>query len=146
MNYLSNRRIAKVKACEHSTIWPKWPVWLNGWVCVYALSGCRFESCCSHLNLSYRASFEQWVPWHSGSYGVHSKARMWHNKNIQSIQYFAIFFVLKCMFSIDNCKKKKKKKRKEKRQESIIKMGKTSSKTQLKFPYFDFFFKKKRNF
>ena len=48
------------------------------------------------------------------------------------------------MFSIDNCKKKKKKKRKEKRQESIIKMGKTSSKTQLKFPYFDFFFLKKK--
>ena len=23
--------------------------WLNGWVFVYELSGCGFESCCSHL-------------------------------------------------------------------------------------------------
>ena len=23
-----------------------WPVWLNGWVFVYKLSGCGFESCC----------------------------------------------------------------------------------------------------
>ena len=26
-----------------------WPVWLNGWVFVYELSGCGFESHCSHL-------------------------------------------------------------------------------------------------
>ena len=25
-----------------------WPVWLNGWVFVYELSGCGFESRCSH--------------------------------------------------------------------------------------------------
>ena len=29
----------------------KWPVWLNGWVCVYELSSCGFESLCSHLGL-----------------------------------------------------------------------------------------------
>ena len=28
-----------------------------------------FESCCSHLNFSYCACFEQ-VPWHSGNYSV----------------------------------------------------------------------------
>ena len=28
-----------------------WPVWLNGWVFVYELSGCGFESRCSHLIL-----------------------------------------------------------------------------------------------
>ena len=39
-----------------------WPVWLNGSVFVYELSGCRFESCCSHLNLRYRTCFEQGVP------------------------------------------------------------------------------------
>ena len=32
---------------EHSNIWP---VWLNGWVFVYELSGCGFESSCCHLN------------------------------------------------------------------------------------------------
>ena len=28
------------------------PVWLNGWVLVYKLCGCRFESRCSNSNLS----------------------------------------------------------------------------------------------
>ena len=26
-----------------------WPVWLNGWVFLYELSGCEFASHCSHL-------------------------------------------------------------------------------------------------
>ena len=42
-----------------------WPVWLNGWVFVYELSGCGFESCCCHLNFRYGACFKQGVPWHS---------------------------------------------------------------------------------
>ena len=28
-----------------------WPVWPNGWVIVYELSGFGFESSCSHLNI-----------------------------------------------------------------------------------------------
>ena len=36
------------KYSQHSSI--IWPVWLNGWVFVYELSGCGFESSCSHLN------------------------------------------------------------------------------------------------
>ena len=28
-----------------------WPVWLNRWVLVYELSGCRFESRCIHLSI-----------------------------------------------------------------------------------------------
>ena len=28
-----------------------WPVWLNGWVFVYELRGCGFESRCSHLDV-----------------------------------------------------------------------------------------------
>ena len=47
-----------------------WPVWLNLWVFVYELSGCRFESSCSHLNFRFPACFEQGVPWHSGNYRV----------------------------------------------------------------------------
>ena len=39
-----------------------WPVWLNGWVFVYELSGCGFESRCSHLIFRYGACFEQGVP------------------------------------------------------------------------------------
>ena len=38
----------------------------NGWVFIYELSGSRFKSSCSHLNFSFRACFEQGVPWHSG--------------------------------------------------------------------------------
>ena len=33
---------------EHSTIWPNWPVW----VFVCELSGSRFESNCSHLDIN----------------------------------------------------------------------------------------------
>ena len=72
------------KYSQHSSI--IWPVWLNGWVFVYELSGCGFESSCSHLNFRFRACFEQGVPWHSGNYRVwiHSETRTWHDKNIQS--------------------------------------------------------------
>ena len=34
------------KYSQHSSI--IWPVWPNGWVFVYELSGCGFESNCSH--------------------------------------------------------------------------------------------------
>ena len=62
------------------------PVWLNGWVFVYDLSGCGFESSCSHLNFRFPTCFEQGVPWHSGNYRVwiHSETRTLHDKNIQS--------------------------------------------------------------
>ena len=53
--------------CQHSSI--IWPVWLIGWVFVYELSCCRFESSCSHLTFRFRACFEQGVPWHSGECG-----------------------------------------------------------------------------
>ena len=36
------------KYSQHSSV--IWPVWLNSWVFVYELSGCGFESHCSHLN------------------------------------------------------------------------------------------------
>ena len=32
---------------QHNSI--IWPVWLNGWVFLYKLSSCGFESCCCHL-------------------------------------------------------------------------------------------------
>ena len=73
--------------------------WQNGWVFVYELSSCGFESSCSHLNFRFRASFELGVPWHSGNYRVwiHSEARTWHDKNIQSLFkmtiYLAIWFI-----------------------------------------------------
>ena len=35
------------KHSQHSSI--IWPVWLNGWVFVYELSGCGFEPRCYHL-------------------------------------------------------------------------------------------------
>ena len=68
-----------------------WPVWLNGWVFIYELCGCGFESRCSHVNFRYDACFEQGVPWHSGKYRVwiHSETRTWNYKNIQSIVFKA---------------------------------------------------------
>ena len=66
--------------------WIHTPVWLNGWVFVYELSGCGFESSCSHLNFRFRACFEQGVPWDSGNYGVwiHSETCTWHDMTLQS--------------------------------------------------------------
>ena len=48
------------KYSQHSSI--IWPVWLNGSVFVYELSGCWFESRCSHLIFRYGACFEHGVP------------------------------------------------------------------------------------
>ena len=72
------------KYSQHSSI--IWRVWLNGWVFVYSLNGCRFESNFSHLNFRFHACFEQGVPWHSGNYivWIHSEMRNWHDKNIQA--------------------------------------------------------------
>ena len=71
------------KYWEHSSI--IWPVWPNGWVIVYEVSGFGFQSSCTHLNFRFRACFEQGVPWHSGNYRVwiHSETRTWHDKKIQ---------------------------------------------------------------
>ena len=81
-NIQSNDRTDKCS--QHSSI--IWPVWPNGWVLVYELNGCGFESSCSHLNLRFCTCIEQGVPWYSGNYTVriHSKMRTWHDKNIQS--------------------------------------------------------------
>ena len=69
----------------HNHLVHKWtlnhfrPVWLNGWVFVYELSVCGFESCCSHLNFKFPACFEQGIPWQSDNYRVwiHSEMCMW---------------------------------------------------------------------
>ena len=52
------------KYSQHSSI--IWPVWLNGWVFVYKLSGCGFESSGCHINFRCGTCFEQGVPLHSG--------------------------------------------------------------------------------
>ena len=56
------------KSTQHSSIIG--PVLLNGWVFVYELIGCGFESHCCHLDFIYWACFEQGVFWHSGKYMV----------------------------------------------------------------------------
>ena len=62
------------KDSQHSSV--IWPVWLNGWVFVYKLSGFGFE-CSSHLNFRYCASFKQWVSWHSGKDSASSPYMTW---------------------------------------------------------------------
>ena len=65
------------------------------WVTANELSGCGFESSCSHLSFRFHACFEQGAPWHSSNSRVwiHSEMRTWHDKNIQS-KYFDFYFVL----------------------------------------------------
>ena len=72
------------KYSQHSLI--IWPVWPNGWVFVYNISGCGFKSRCSHLNFRHCACFKQRAPWHSGQFRVwiDSEMRTWHDKNIHS--------------------------------------------------------------
>ena len=72
------------KYSQHSSI--IWPVWPNGWVLFYELSGWGFESRCSNLIFRYGTCFEQGVPLHSGNCRVwiHSQTRTWHDKNTQS--------------------------------------------------------------
>ena len=88
-------------ALNHLAKW-FWPVWLNCWVFVYRVSGCRFESCCSHLNFRYQACFEQEVSQHSGNYRVwiHSETRTWHDKNIElkTLMSMESFFSILCLF------------------------------------------------
>ena len=55
------------KFSQHSSI--IWPFWLNGWVFIYEVSGCGFESRCSYLNFRYHICFKQGVRWHSGNCG-----------------------------------------------------------------------------
>ena len=61
--------VSSVADWDNHTSLAKWlrPVWLNGWVFVYKLSGCGFESRCYQLNFSYGSCFKQGVPWHSGN-------------------------------------------------------------------------------
>ena len=76
------------------------PVWLNGWVFIFKLSGSGFESSCSHLNLKFGTCLNEGVPWHSGSYRVwiHSEMHTWHDKNIQSLVNIRFFMIEKGAF------------------------------------------------
>ena len=47
------------KYSEHSSI--MWLVWRNGWVFVYELSGCRFESSCCYLKFGFPTCFQEGV-------------------------------------------------------------------------------------
>ena len=79
-----------------------WLVWPNGWVFLFELSGCGFESFCSYLNFGYCACFKEGVPWHSGKYRVwiHSEMGTWHHNkteflkciHLNSINYRSRFF------------------------------------------------------
>ena len=60
------------KYSQHSSI--IWPVWLNGWVFVYELSGCVFESGCSHLKIftvkNRKSEHHHWIPHIQISLGI----------------------------------------------------------------------------
>ena len=54
------------KCSQHSAV--IWPVRLNGWVFVYEISGCGFESSYGHLNFRLRTCCEEGIPWHLLNY------------------------------------------------------------------------------
>ena len=62
------------------------PIWLNGSVFVYKLSGSWFNTIWSHLKFTVPASLEQIVCWESANcrVWVNSGMRTSHDKNIQS--------------------------------------------------------------
>ena len=51
----------KDKYSQHSSI--IWSVWPNGWEFVYELSGCGFESHCSHQDFSYAENLFLRIYW-----------------------------------------------------------------------------------
>ena len=61
-------------------------VWPNNSVFIYELSGCGFDSRCSHVNFRSYARFEQRLPWHWSNYRmwIHPETRRWHDNKIQS--------------------------------------------------------------
>ena len=67
------------KYSHHSSI--IWPAWLNGWMFIYELSECGFESSWCHWNFRYCACFKQGVPWHLSNYRVYiySETSTWHD-------------------------------------------------------------------
>ena len=85
-----------------------WPVWLNGWVFVYELSGCEFESRCTHLNVNLypktlkkeffghnQKCAEKWKNSHFYFllYYLPLQQNFWKNKwtNFVKLLYFCIF-------------------------------------------------------
>ena len=52
-----SQMLRRDKYSQHSSI--IWPIRLNSWVFLYELSGCGFESSCSHLNFSGYVHFFQ---------------------------------------------------------------------------------------
>ena len=81
------------------------PVWLKSWMLVYELSGCGFESSCSHLNLRFHAYFKQEVPWHSGNFRVwiHSETRTRHDKKRTVLLHYLPYvniLLISCLYLV----------------------------------------------
>ena len=80
------------KYSQHNPI--IWLVWLNGWEFIYELSGCWFDSHCSHLNFRFWACLEQGVQ----SYWK-SQVPFW----IRKTYYTPTNLVFKKNYSTDFC-------------------------------------------
>ena len=82
-----------------------WPVWLNGWVFLYELSGCGFESSRSDLTLRFCACFKQGVSWHSSNYRVWIQSKMctWQDKNIEYLAVSSFSVAIKAVLTHSVC-------------------------------------------
>ena len=66
-----------------------WPVYLNSWVFFYELSGCGFESLCSHLifEISHLLWARNFLTFRKLQSVNLLQMCMWHNKNPHSIHH-----------------------------------------------------------
>ena len=65
-----------------------WPVWLNGWVSVYELNGCQFESRSCHLNILAHKLLQNTTNTvvFKGNWGEELTTLIWKNLVIRTIQ------------------------------------------------------------
>ena len=89
------------KYSQYSSI--VWPVWLNGWVFVNQLSGCGFDSRCSHLTYRYCTWLQQGVTWYLGNYRVQIHAERvcdmmkTHSQKFLVCIYIYMLLIIKCI-------------------------------------------------
>ena len=78
--------ISRILSLETGTIFEARPVWPNGWVFVYELSGCGFESCCS-LPVYHHHKRINFLSKDIPSFGIYNSQMKIELKNSRSIHW-----------------------------------------------------------
>ena len=74
----THNHLVRKQTLSHLVSWPNhWSVWPNGWVFIYKLCGCGFESHCSHLHIySVTAESQPFDIWSKDIMATH-KSQIW---------------------------------------------------------------------